>query len=97
MKLLHKTLIGLTCVSMMILFVNGDKNLKQIGGIPGLLPPNDSITIGYAANNNQMLQSAAGFITPTYMERIPIHLNNPYTGVMAEASGVKKHVINFSL
>ena len=75
-------------LSMCILTPKTEKENKQIGGIPGILPPNDSITIGYASNNNQMLQSAAGLISPTLMEKIPIHLNNPYTGIMAEASGV---------
>jgi hypothetical protein len=47
----------------------------------------DSFNWGYASNDNYMLQNAAGFIEPQIMEKIPIHLNKPYTGVIGEADG----------
>jgi hypothetical protein len=57
--------------------------------LPGFIANPDSITYGYATNNNAPLQNAAGFISPTILEKIPINLNHPYTGVMGEAHGVK--------
>jgi hypothetical protein len=47
----------------------------------------DSYNWGYATSDNYMLQNSAGFIEPQIMEKIPIHLNKPYTGVIGEASG----------
>jgi hypothetical protein len=48
----------------------------------------DSYSYAYASNDNYLLQRAAGFIEPKYMDKIPIHLNKPYTGVMGEANAV---------
>ena len=51
----------------------------------------DSITYGYATNDDAVLQNAADFRTAQIMPRIPIHLNHPFTGIMAEATGVIKN------
>jgi hypothetical protein len=46
----------------------------------------DGYNWGYATNDYH-LQNLAGFIEPEIMEKIPINLNKPYTGVMGEANG----------
>jgi hypothetical protein len=66
-----------------------NKNEEKSKDLPGLYPNTDSISYGYATNNNAPLQNAAGFISPTILEKIPIHLNHAYTGIMGEANGVK--------
>ncbi len=48
----------------------------------------ESVAYGYATNESDAyLQNTAGMITPTYMDRIPIHLNKPYSGIMRDADG----------
>ena len=50
----------------------------------------DAVTYGYARGDDFALQNAAGFKDAQIIPRIPIHLNHPYTGIMAEANTVRK-------
>lgn len=68
---------------------NKIKNRKQFPGV-NVMP--DSVAYGYASNDNYPLQNAAGFKNAMIMEKIPIHLNNPYTGVMANANTVNIYI-----
>ena len=57
----------------------------------------DSVAYGYASNNGHTLVNAAvfiqhkiqGFISPKMMDRIPLGLNNPYTGIIREAEELR--------
>lgn len=50
----------------------------------------DAVTYGYARGDDFALQNAAGFKDAQIIPRIPIHLNHPFTGIMAEANTVRK-------
>jgi hypothetical protein len=50
----------------------------------------DAVTYGYAKGDDFALQNAAGFKDAQIIPKIPIHLNHPYTGIMAEANTVRK-------
>ena len=60
---------------------------------PGTNNVPDAFTYGYANQNGYVLESQAGFISPTIMPRIPEHLNEPYTGVMASPDTVSIIII----
>jgi len=84
MKLITITILLFSCVLINTKLEN--KNSEKSKQIFNAAP--DSVTYGYATNDVGVLQSAAGFISPQIMEKIPINLNHPYTGIMGEATGV---------
>jgi len=55
----------------------------------GESPHADAVNWGYANNDGYVLASNAGFVNPKIMGKIPQNLNQRYTGVMAEANGIK--------
>lgn len=94
MKLVTLAILLFACAS--IECKNEKSNLKSTLSnkekqFPGM-PVSDSIRYGYATNDNYPLQHAENFKTPIYMEKIPIHLNHPYTGVMGEAQTVNNWI-----
>jgi len=83
MKLITITILLFSCV---LINTKLEKNSEKSKQIFNSAP--DSVTYGYATNDVGILQNAAGFINPQIMEKIPIHLNHRYTGIMGEANGV---------
>ncbi len=99
MKLITFTILLFSCVLINCKSeskkaeINASKVEEKSKIIPGLNSAPDAITYGYATNDSTPLQSTAGFISPQIMEKIPINLNHPYTGIMGEANGVSLLII----
>ena len=88
-------LIIITFLLFSIIFINcksGNKknHIKKHNQSPLIKNSDmDSVAYGYASNDNNILANMADLKTAEIMPKIPIHLNHPYTGVIAEASTVK--------
>jgi hypothetical protein len=48
---------------------------------------------GFASNDNYMLSEVAGFKNAELMDRIPQHLNHPYTGEIVTPTTVISYLI----
>jgi len=76
---------------LLILKSTSQNEIKQIGGVHHNHQGDylDSIAYGYATNNGYTLPHAAGFISPKMVQKLPLQMNNPYTGIIREANEVR--------
>lgn len=59
----------------------------QIGAIPYISPAAGPVEYtNINGDTAQILTTYAGLVEPTYMEKIPVNLNTPFTGEIAEAN-----------
>ena len=64
----------------------------QIGAIPYISPAAGPVEYtNINGDTAQILTTYAGLVEPTYMEKIPVNLNTPFTGEIAEANA-RKHI-----
>jgi hypothetical protein len=85
-------LIIITFLVISSVFINSKsknrKNHKKGIELPVRNAHLESVTYGYASNDEHVLQNLAGLRSAELMEKIPIHLNKPYTGIVAEPNTV---------